>query len=55
MYTEINFWICQPMTPTPPVENGDFGTSPFFGQLSGKPLLAVDVYLGYRDQTTRTD
>jgi hypothetical protein len=42
------------MTPTPSIGNGDFGMSPFCGQLSGKPVLAVNVYLGYRDQSTRT-
>jgi hypothetical protein len=31
------------MTPTPSIGNGDFGMSPFCGQLSGKPVLAVDV------------
>ena len=25
------------------VRNGDFGTSPIFGQLSDKPLLAIEV------------
>jgi hypothetical protein len=28
---------------------GDFGTSPIFGQLSGKPLLASTKHLGCRD------
>jgi hypothetical protein len=28
------------------VWNGDFGTSPIFGQLSDKPLLAVGYYVG---------
>jgi hypothetical protein len=46
-------WNCQPMTSTPSIGNGDFGMSPFCGQLSGKPVLTVNVYLGYRDQTTR--
>jgi hypothetical protein len=33
--------LCQPMATTAAaVGNGDFGTSPFFGQLSDKLLLA---------------
>jgi hypothetical protein len=28
---------------------GDFGTSPIFGQLSDKPLLASTYYLGCRN------
>jgi hypothetical protein len=33
--------LCQPMAPALPIiESGDFGRSPFFGQLSGKHLPA---------------
>jgi len=33
--------LCLPTAPGLPLQgNGDFGTSAFFGQLSGKPLLA---------------
>jgi hypothetical protein len=30
------------------IRNGDFGTSPIFGQLSHKPLLASIGYVGCR-------
>ena len=36
----------------PVVVNGDFGMSPFRGQLSGNPLPAGTVYLWYQDQNT---
>jgi len=37
--------LCLPTAPAlPPGEKGDFGTSPIYGQLSDKPLLAF-VYL----------
>jgi hypothetical protein len=33
--------MCLPTAPAlPPRENGDFGMSPIYGQLSDKPLLA---------------
>jgi len=33
--------LCLPTAPALPVrDNGDFGTSPIYGQLSDKPLLA---------------
>ena len=33
--------LCLPTAPAlPPGENGDFGTSPIYGQLLDKPLLA---------------
>ena len=33
--------LCLPTAPALPTEgSGDFGTSPFYGQLSDKPLLA---------------
>jgi hypothetical protein len=32
--------LCLPTAPALPIEgNGDFGTSPIYGQLSDKPLL----------------
>jgi hypothetical protein len=37
----LRLLLCQPMAPPLPLSgNGDFGTSPFFGQLRDKPLLA---------------
>jgi hypothetical protein len=40
--------MCQPMAPALPVDrSGDFGRSPFFGQLSGKlPPATVCVSVG---------
>ena len=38
---------CLPTTPAlPPGENGDFGMSPIYGQLSNKRLLAFVITLG---------
>jgi hypothetical protein len=39
-------------TSTASYESGDFGRSPFFGQLSGKHCLPVLVYLWYQAQST---
>jgi hypothetical protein len=42
--------LCRPTAPGLPIcGTGDFGTSPIFGQLSGKPLLASTNHLGCRD------
>ena len=42
-------------TRTATVGNGDFGTSPIFGQLSDKPLLACSYYVGCRAQGTMAE
>ena len=42
--------LCRPTAPGLPIwGTGDFGTSPIFGQLSDKPLLACTKYLGCRE------
>jgi hypothetical protein len=42
--------LCLPTAPAlPPGENGDFGTSPIYGQLSDKPLLAFVRLHGVRN------
>ena len=42
--------LCQPMAPSLPLEgNGDFGTSPFFGQLLVRRYLPVLDHVGCRD------
>ena len=42
--------LCLPTAPAlPPGENGNFGMSPIYGQLSDKPLLAFAVYMGVQD------
>jgi hypothetical protein len=42
--------LCLPTAPTlPPGENGDFGMSPIYGQLSDKPPLAFVYSHGVRD------
>jgi hypothetical protein len=42
--------LCLPTAPVLPTEgSGDFGTSPFYGQLLGKPLLALCMLLGVPD------
>jgi hypothetical protein len=39
--------LCLPTAPDlPTVRSGDFGMSPFYGQLSNKPLLAHFILLG---------
>ena len=39
--TVLKVLLCLPTAPAlPPEENGDFGKSPIYGQLSDKPLLA---------------
>jgi hypothetical protein len=39
--TLLGVLLCLPTAPALPIgESGDFGTSPFFGQLSGKQQLA---------------
>ena len=44
--TLLGVLMCLPTAPMlPPEENGDFGMSPIYGQLSDKPLLAfIDLY-----------
>ena len=46
--TLLGVLLCLPTAPAlPPGENGDFGMSPIYGQLSDKPLLAfVDSHGG---------
>jgi hypothetical protein len=40
---------CLPMAPALPIGgSGDFGTSPFFGQLTTKHCSAVYGHMGYR-------
>jgi hypothetical protein len=50
--TNIYFWrgiiVLADGTTAATAENGDFGTSPFFGQLSDKALLACHLYVGCR-------
>jgi hypothetical protein len=42
--------MCLPTAPAlPPMENGDFGTSLFCGQLSDKPQLAFALHMVVRD------
>jgi hypothetical protein len=39
--------MCLPTAPAlPPGKKGDFGTSPIYGQLSDKPLLAFVLHMG---------
>jgi hypothetical protein len=42
--------MCLPTAPAlPPIDNGDFGVSPFCGQLSDKSQLALHLTMGVRD------
>ena len=42
--------LCLPTAPLLPIGgSGDFGTSPFYGQLSDKPLLVLCTLLGVPD------
>jgi hypothetical protein len=47
---QLEMILCLPTAPALPTgRNGDFGTSPFYGQLSDKPLLGLCTLLGVLD------
>jgi hypothetical protein len=54
--TLVGMLLCLPTAPAlPPGENGDFGMSPIYGQLSDKPLLAFVYLHGVRDMKHNSD
>jgi hypothetical protein len=54
--TLLRVLLCLPTAPAlPPEENGDFGGSPIYGQLSDKPLLAFAHSNGVRDMKHNRD
>ena len=54
--TPLRVLLCLPTAPAlPPGENGDFGGSSIYGQLSDKPLLAFVNSHGVRDMKHNRD
>jgi hypothetical protein len=54
--TLLRALLCLPTAPAlPPGENGDFGGSPIYGQLSDKPLLAFVHSHGVREMKHNRD
>jgi hypothetical protein len=48
--------MCLPTAPAlPPIDNGDFGVSPFCGQLSDKSQLAFAFHMGVRGMKRNSD